>query len=220
MGSGRSKKNRRLLNDRLGSYGGGNPGDQALYNSAAGTVHHQSHNGPSPHSYNERPDIYHHGSAGVLPRIHNAGSTEPSEYFANGAGSVTNPNESISTVPPQGAANYHHRHGHHASNSQLKSDETIHNQMNARFEQSKGAMSPSPDLRVHQPPMYSNNKRSGNNIYHSNKKSTASRIDHMSGQTAEASFIDAPPIPYQKRYMADVRNQSASTHLMPSASKE
>lgn len=43
---------------------------------------------------------------------------------------------------------------------------------------------------------------------YSAKKSPLSRhpIEQMSGQTAEGSFIDAPPIPYKKRYMADVRN--------------
>ena len=36
----------------------------------------------------------------------------------------------------------------------------------------------------------------------------------MSGQTAEGSFIDAPPIPYQKRYMADVRNHSSASTMI------
>ena len=37
----------------------------------------------------------------------------------------------------------------------------------------------------------------------------------MSGATADGSFVEAPPIPYQKRYLADVRNQSATTQINP-----
>ena len=44
-----------------------------------------------------------------------------------------------------------------------------------------------------------------------------SGYEQMSGATAEISFIDAPPIPYNKKYRADIRNSSAASDLLVSS---
>ena len=72
-----------------------------------------------------------------------------------------------------------HQTFHRKNLSHVKSEEAF--TMNARFEQSKGVMSPSPDMRGVPPHMYSNKKRSGTNQhYYSNYKS-ANVIEQMSG---------------------------------------
>ena len=97
--------------------------------------------------------------------------------------------------------------------------------MQVLYEQSKGAMSPSPDMRSVNPPnVLSSTKRNYNNprnaalLYSDQKDGGYQYPMHSSPETLthDASFIEHPPIPYQKRYRADVRKDSNSTSQQPS----